>query len=68
MNGFVVFVDSSKDGEYFSDAASAMRYAAFMEQLGCDAIFYNARMVEGRVVREERVPEQFMRACVNLGL
>lgn len=69
MLGFLVYCGSDAEGEFFGDAASAMRYAEFMAELGYDALYFNAKMTDsGSVVREERVPEQFMRACLALGL
>lgn len=65
--GYIVVCGS--DDEYFSEAAAAMRYAAFMGQLGYDAVYYDAQLqVDGTVERLRRRTEKEMRACVALGI
>ena len=78
-NGAPVYHDVERDhgylvvtggGEqYFDEAAAAMRFSAFMEELGYDAVYYDCQIdSSGRERRFERMPEQLMLASVALGL
>lgn len=64
-HGYVVVCGS--DDMYFDTAAEAMRYAAFMAELGYDAVCFDAQIQDdGTRERFRRKTEQEMRACVAL--
>lgn len=66
-HGYLVVCGSSD--MYYEDAAGALRYAAFMGELGYDAVYFDAQIQDdGSVMRFRRQTEQEMLACVALGI
>ena len=59
-NGAPVYHDVERDhgylvvtggGEqYFDEAAAAMRFSAFMEELGYDAVYYDCQIIKGLIL------------------
>lgn len=66
-HGYVVVCGSTD--MYFDTAAAAMRFAAFMEQLGYDVVYFDAQLQDdGKVKRFRRQTEQEMRVCIALDI
>lgn len=66
IRGFEVVCDPSCEGEFFDDAAAALRYAEFMAELGWDAVYFWADLVGGKIHRRERCAEQMVCECIVL--
>lgn len=63
VNG--LYVNCGVGEDFFSDAESALRYAAFMAQLGYDSVYYSAWLVDGELKIGGRLREDAVKALIG---